>query len=173
MDLETALLMQELMHMREERAELRSQLFLMEKDNGALRSCAQMAATEKLILKTKLNEMGSELGEAKLSSSTLSSPVEETNRNGPPLSATESEAGSYKVRIAELLRTLDQVMESSSERARQDAEVVRELKDAHLCLLSTLEKTKVKYRARIRKLEEYVLLVIEKSSKRELIKNCL
>jgi hypothetical protein len=162
MDLETALLMQELMAMREEQTELRSQIFLCEKDNAGLRMLAKMAAVERLIFNTKLQELGAELEEIK-NNSNLNSPDDNSERNGNEDSNTKIKTeNEYKKRIQELVTTLDQVVENSAQRTKQDIEMIRELKEAHLQLIGTLEKTKAKYRSRIQKLEEHVINVMGK-----------
>lgn len=61
LDLETAVLMQELMAMREERAELRAQLFLLEKEKTSLELRLQSHETQEEAYKARINYLKSEI----------------------------------------------------------------------------------------------------------------
>lgn len=61
LDLETAVLMQELMAMKEERAELRAQMFLMEKEKESLELRLQSHESQEEAYRARINYLKSEI----------------------------------------------------------------------------------------------------------------
>lgn len=65
LDLETAVLMQELMAMKEERAELRAQLFLLEKEKDSLQLHLQSHESQEEAYRARINYLKSEIMDCK------------------------------------------------------------------------------------------------------------
>ncbi|GLG94549.1 Uncharacterized protein GBIM_01746 [Gryllus bimaculatus] len=156
LDLETAVLMQELMAVREERAELRARLFLMEKDKAALdlRLGAQELQLQQL--QAQLQDLQPSTHHLHQRSGSLegeqSSPSEEASRREARL----------RERMQGLVATLEKVSKNSEMRHQQSADLINDLKHANSALLQTLDRSKKKYQSRIKKLEQRMLDMAER-----------
>lgn len=95
LDLETAVLMQELMAMREDRAELRAQLFLLEKDKGSLELKLSSYEAQQDAYKARMNHLKAELAELQESSTTTTEmtgrEITETTSSNVNLNENEGE----------------------------------------------------------------------------------
>lgn len=69
-----------------------------------------------------------------------------------------------KKRIQELANALEKVTHNSKMREKQNHEMISELKRANGVLIETLEAVKKKYQSRIRKMEEQIMVIMERHS---------
>ncbi|XP_071866392.1 colorectal mutant cancer protein isoform X1 [Bombus fervidus] len=167
LDLETAVLMQELMAMREDKAELRARVFLLEKERATIelklnardtQIAAQHAAIEHL--QGQLSDTEAMLAMATNKDRGLSD-NESEGIESELIEALGREAR-LKERLQELVSTLDKVNKNSELRHQQSAELVNDLKRANGALVQTLEKSKKKYQSRLKKLEQQMLGMVER-----------
>ncbi|KAG7190612.1 hypothetical protein KM043_006699 [Ampulex compressa] len=167
LDLETAVLMQELMAMREDKAELRARVFLLEKERATIelklnardtQISAQHAAIEQL--QGQLNDTEAMLAMATNKDRGLSD-NESEGIESELIEALGREAR-LKERLQELVSTLDKVNKNSELRHQQSAELVNDLKRANGALVQTLEKSKKKYQSKLKKLEQQMLGMVER-----------
>lgn len=167
LDLETAVLMQELMAMREDKAELRARVFLLEKERATIelklnardtQISAQHAAIEHL--QGQLNDTEAMLAMAANKDRGLSD-NESEGMESELIEALGREAR-LKERLQELVSTLEKVNKNSELRHQQSAELVNDLKRANGALVQSLEKSKKKYQSRLKKLEQQMLGMVER-----------
>ncbi|XP_076631367.1 colorectal mutant cancer protein isoform X3 [Colletes latitarsis] len=167
LDLETAVLMQELMAMREDKAELRARVFLLEKERATIelklnardtQIAAQHAAIEHL--QGQLNDTEAMLAMATNKDRGMSD-NESEGIESELIEALGREAR-LKERLQELVSTLDKVNKNSELRHQQSAELVNDLKRANGALVQNLEKSKKKYQSRLKKLEQQMLGMVER-----------
>ncbi|XP_071635466.1 colorectal mutant cancer protein isoform X2 [Temnothorax longispinosus] len=167
LDLETAVLMQELMAMREDKAELRARVFLLEKERATIElklnaRDTQIAAQHATIqhLQGQLSDAEAMLAMATNKDRSLSD-NESEGMESELIEALGREAR-LKERLQELISTLDEVNKNSELRHQQSAELVNDLKRANGALVQTLEKSKKKYQSRLKKLEQQMLGMVER-----------
>ncbi|XP_026831011.1 colorectal mutant cancer protein isoform X1 [Ooceraea biroi] len=167
LDLETAVLMQELMAMREDKAELRARVFLLEKERATIElklnaRDTQIAAQHATIqhLQGQLNDAEAMLAMATNKDRGLSD-NESEGMESELIEALGREAR-LKERLQDLISTLDEVNKNSELRHQQSAELVNDLKRANGALVQTLEKSKKKYQSRLKKLEQQMLGMVER-----------
>ncbi|XP_044010602.1 colorectal mutant cancer protein isoform X2 [Aphidius gifuensis] len=171
LDLETAVLMQELMAMREDKAELRARVFLLEKERSTIELKLNSRDSQINAQHTAIQHLQGQLNdtEAMLSMTnnnkdrTLTSDNENVGIENELIEALGREAR-LKERLQELVTTLDIVTRNSELRHQQAAELVNELKMANGALVQTLEKSKKKYQSRLKKLEQQMLGMIERNA---------
>ncbi|CAG7837637.1 unnamed protein product, partial [Allacma fusca] len=179
LDLETAVLMQELMAMREDRAELRAQLFLLEKDRANLMYKLEGYDAQQDAYKARINHLKAELADAQQESPTPIHITPDTqnlnennaeqdgnanNNNANHIATTQERELVLKKRLQELALSLEKITHNATVREQQSNETVNELKKANNILLETLETVKKKYQSRIRKMEEQIVSVMERHS---------
>ncbi|XP_022253038.1 colorectal mutant cancer protein-like isoform X2 [Limulus polyphemus] len=167
LDLENAVLMQELMAIKEEKAELKAQVYLLEKEKGALelRLSSQEAQEQAYLvhiehLKTELKEQ--ELVVEKLRGAQKLGGGVSDKEVSQDLSEALQREKKLKTRIQELVNTLEKVTKNSELRAQQSAEFVNDLKRANSALVMAFEKTKKKTQARVKKLEQQMAVMSER-----------
>ena len=112
-DLETAVLIQELMAIREERADLRAQVFQMEKEKKSLELVLGSQNAQEVVLKTHIRQLQFEL---------------EDRKTGENEGKSNNKDDEMRTRISELLQTLEKVKRSSEVRHHQQEEVIQDLK---------------------------------------------
>ncbi|XP_033219789.1 colorectal mutant cancer protein isoform X4 [Belonocnema kinseyi] len=166
LDLETAVLMQELMAMREDKAELRARVFLLEKERATIElklgaRDAQLAAQHAAIqhLQTQLADTETMLAMATNKDRDLRDSKSE-GIESDLIEALGREAR-LKERLQDLVSTLDKVNKNSELRHQQSAELVNDLKRANGALVLTLEKSKKKYQSRLKKMEQQMMGMME------------
>ncbi|XP_014481651.1 PREDICTED: colorectal mutant cancer protein isoform X3 [Dinoponera quadriceps] len=167
LDLETAVLMQELMAMREDKAELRARVFLLEKERATIELKLNARDTQIAAQHATIQHLQGQLSDAE----TMLAMATNKDRG---LSDNESEGmeseliealgreARLKERLQELISTLDEVNKNSELRHQQSAELVNDLKRANGALVQTLEKSKKKYQSRLKKLEQQMLGMVER-----------
>ncbi|XP_017889893.1 colorectal mutant cancer protein isoform X2 [Ceratina calcarata] len=167
LDLETAVLMQELMAMREDKAELRARVFLLEKERATIELKLNARDTQIAAQHAAIEHLQGQLAdtEAMLAMATNKdrglSDNESEGMESELIEALGREAR-LKERLQELVSTLDKVNKNSELRHQQSAELVNDLKRANGALVQTLEKSKKKYQSRLKKLEQQMLGMVER-----------
>ncbi|XP_063979166.1 colorectal mutant cancer protein isoform X1 [Diachasmimorpha longicaudata] len=169
LDLETAVLMQELMAMREDKAELRARVFLLEKERATVElklnaRDAQIAAQHAAIqhLQGQLTDTEAMLAMAGNKERVVSD-CESEGMESELIEALGREAR-LKDRLQELVATLEKVTRNSELRHQQSAELVNDLKMANGALVQTLDKSKKKYQSRLKKLEQQMIAMVERNA---------
>ncbi|XP_071943323.1 colorectal mutant cancer protein-like isoform X2 [Antedon mediterranea] len=182
LDLENAVLMQELTALKEERAELKAQNYLQEKERKALelKLSSREAQEEAYLvqinnLKCEMKEQISHHGEKATythhhhySKNGISSPVSLTevgSLDGSSVGSQEEflqREKKMKARLQELVTTLEKVQKSSELRHQQSSEFVADLKRANSALVTAYEKAKKKHQSRLKKLEAQMLAMVER-----------
>uniref|UniRef100_A0A5F9C5F8 MCC regulator of WNT signaling pathway n=1 Tax=Oryctolagus cuniculus TaxID=9986 RepID=A0A5F9C5F8_RABIT len=186
LDLENAVLMQELMAMKEEMAELKAQLYLLEKEKKALELKLSTREAQEQAYLVHIEHLKSEVEEQKeqhtrsLSSGGSSGgskekPPKECADAASPALATcgESELAAeftsalrrekkLKARVQELVSALERLTQSSEIRHQQSAEFVNDLKRANSNLVAAYEKAKKKHQSKLKKLESQMMAMVER-----------
>ncbi|XP_026099140.1 colorectal mutant cancer protein [Carassius auratus] len=189
LDLENAVLMQELMAMKEEMAELKAQLYLLEKEKKALElKLSTREAQEQAYLvhiehlkseveehqeqrRRSLNSTGSSAGaKDKSGKDSGDSPavslcdlrsLSDSDLAAELTSALRREK-KLKGRVQELVAALERLTKSSEVRHQQSAEFVNDLKRANSNLVSAYEKAKKKHQNKLKKLESQMMAMVER-----------
>uniref|UniRef100_A0A8C9UJQ2 MCC regulator of WNT signaling pathway n=1 Tax=Spermophilus dauricus TaxID=99837 RepID=A0A8C9UJQ2_SPEDA len=190
LDLENAVLMQELMAMKEEMAELKAQLYLLEKEKKALELKLSTREAQEQAYLVHIEHLKSEVEEQKeqrmrslssTSSSSKDKPSKEcADAASPALSlaelrttCSESELAAefanairrekkLKARVQELVSALERLTKSSEIRHQQSAEFVNDLKRANSNLVAAYEKAKKKHQNKLKKLESQMMAMVER-----------
>nr|AGJ50623.1 mutated in colorectal cancers [Xenopus laevis] len=187
LDLENAVLMQELMAMKEEMAELKAQLYLLEKEKKALELKLSTRDAQEQAYLVHIEHLKSEVEEQKEQqmrslSSTSSSSKDKLGKDSTEGSALSlSELRTYneselateltsalrrekklKSRAQELVSALERLTKSSEIRHQQSAEFVNDLKRANSNLVAAYEKAKKKHQNKLKKLESQMMAMVER-----------
>ncbi|XP_012514962.1 PREDICTED: colorectal mutant cancer protein [Propithecus coquereli] len=190
LDLENAVLMQELMAMKEEMAELKAQLYLLEKEKKALELKLSTREAQEQAYLVHIEHLKSEVEEQKEQrmrslSSTSSGGKDKPSKESadvasPALSLAElrttcsdSELAAefanavrrekkLKARVQELVSALERLTKSSEIRHQQSAEFVNDLKRANSNLVAAYEKAKKKHQNKLKKLESQMMAMVER-----------
>ncbi|XP_042304727.1 colorectal mutant cancer protein isoform X1 [Sceloporus undulatus] len=189
LDLENAVLMQELMAMKEEMAELKAQLYLLEKEKKALELKLSSREAQEQAYLVHIEHLKSEVEEQKeqrmrsLSSASSSSKEKSSKEctDGTASSLTLAELKPYseselttelanalrrekklKARVQELVSALERLTKSSEIRHQQSAEFVNDLKRANSNLVAAYEKAKKKHQNKLKKLESQMMAMVER-----------
>ncbi|XP_023611768.1 colorectal mutant cancer protein [Myotis lucifugus] len=190
LDLENAVLMQELMAMKEEMAELKAQLYLLEKEKKALELKLSTREAQEQAYLVHIEHLKSEVEEHKEQrmrslSSTSSGGKDKPGKEcadaaSPALSLAElrttysdSELAAeftsairrekkLKSRVQELVSALERLTKSSEIRHQQSAEFVNDLKRANSNLVAAYEKAKKKHQNKLKKLESQMMAMVER-----------
>uniref|UniRef100_A0A672TR16 MCC regulator of WNT signaling pathway n=2 Tax=Strigops habroptila TaxID=2489341 RepID=A0A672TR16_STRHB len=191
LDLENAVLMQELMAMKEEMAELKAQLYLLEKEKKALELKLSTREAQEQAYLVHIEHLKSEVEEQKEQrmrslSSTSSGSKDKLGKEcndgttaAPPLTLAElrpyneSEVTAeltsalrrekkLKARVQELVSALERLTKSSEIRHQQSAEFVNDLKRANSNLVAAYEKAKKKHQNKLKKLESQMMAMVER-----------
>uniref|UniRef100_A0A4W3JVX2 MCC regulator of WNT signaling pathway n=2 Tax=Callorhinchus milii TaxID=7868 RepID=A0A4W3JVX2_CALMI len=189
LDLENAVLMQELMAMKEEMAELKAQLYLMEKEKKALELKLSTREAQEQAYLVHIEHLKSEVEEQKeqrmrslssTSSGGKDKPAKECGE-GVTHAVTLAELRTYndselaveltnalrrekklKSRVQELVTALERMTKSSEVRHQQSAEFVNDLKRANSNLVAAYEKAKKKHQNKLKKLEAQMMAMVER-----------
>ena len=118
-DLEMAVLIQELMGMREERADLRAKIYLMEREKtGMDMNCEQQMEKER-VLRTKVDHLQESLL------------YQEATIKGSKTFVLDDREVYLKERVENLLSTLEKMTRNSELRQKQSADLIDDLKKAN------------------------------------------
>ncbi|KAK3527309.1 hypothetical protein QTP86_020238 [Hemibagrus guttatus] len=183
LDLENAVLMQELMAMKEEIAEMKAQLYLLEKEKKALELKLSTQEAQEQAYLVQIEHLKSEVEEQQEQRRrSLSSTGSSTKDKSPKDSSViVSELRSFsdsdpsaelnnalqkemklKVRVKDLVAALEKLTKCSEIRHQQSAEFVNDLKQANSNLVAAYEKAKKKHQNKLKKLESQMMAMVER-----------
>ncbi|XP_065156783.1 colorectal mutant cancer protein isoform X2 [Atheta coriaria] len=169
-DLEMAVLMQELMGLREEKSELISRLFLMEKEKSAMevklkyvegQQRAQGAALKNLQGQLKDTEALLSLASQNRDSRGYSDAEHAQGVELELMQALAREAR-LKVRLQELVNTLEQVTKNAEARLLEGREIVQDLNHTNSILAETVDRNNKKYQTKFKKMEQQMMGLVER-----------
>ncbi|KAI8779565.1 colorectal mutant cancer protein, partial [Biomphalaria glabrata] len=173
LDLENAVLVQELMAVKEEKAELKARSYLLEKEKKALELRLSGKETQEQAYRVQIDYLK---GELSYHDPTLTCPsttvpdhpyiTELKSRNScellQELNLSLDRERTLKNRISELMSTLEKISRNSESRHKQSAEFVNDLKRANSALIAAFDKAKKKYQGRLKKMEVQLKSVCDK-----------
>ncbi|KAJ9578304.1 hypothetical protein L9F63_005470, partial [Diploptera punctata] len=135
LDLETAVLMQELMAMREDKAELRARVYLLEKERSALELKLSSQEAHQAAQQATVQHLQAQLQDAELRINLRKTKDQELGGEGESEESELAEAlrreARLKDRLQELVTTLEKVGKNSELRHQQSADLVNDLKRAN------------------------------------------
>ncbi|XP_063231776.1 colorectal mutant cancer protein isoform X2 [Bacillus rossius redtenbacheri] len=171
LDLETAVLMQELMATREDKAELRARAYLLEKERASLELKLAAQEAQQAAQLAAAQHLRAQLQEAEQLLEARNKGVTSESEDGDAGTDEQSELGAalrrearLKERVQELVGALDTVSHGAELRQQQSADLVTDLKKANSALVQTLDRSKKKYQSRLRKLEQQMLAMVDRHS---------
>ncbi|BFZ13771.1 hypothetical protein BsWGS_16811 [Bradybaena similaris] len=176
LDLENAVLVQELMAVKEEKAELKARSYLLEKEKRALELRLNSKETQEQAFRVQIDHLKSEVlyqQQKQLDFRSSSSPqpdahlLEELKSREPSelihdLALALDHERTLKSRIYELMSALEKISRNSESRHRQSAEFVNDLKRANAALITAFDKAKKKYQGRLKKMETHLKAMRDK-----------
>ncbi|KAL5019871.1 hypothetical protein ScPMuIL_002763 [Solemya velum] len=180
LDLENAVLMQELMALKEEKAELKAANYLMEKEKRAaeLQLSGKKSQEQGYLahidhLKCEVKEQQQILNKdekLKKESAGGTTPSvtlaelrsQDGNELAQDLAESHKREKKLKGRVQELVSALEKLSRNSETRHQQSADFVNDLKRANSALIAAFDKAKKKYQSRVKKMESQVQNVTEK-----------
>ncbi|KAM9441059.1 colorectal mutant cancer protein isoform 4-T6 [Clarias gariepinus] len=177
LDLENAVLMQELMAMKEEMAELKAQLYLLEKEKKTLELNLKLVNIKQL--KSKVEEQEEKCRgslssrdystkdkSAKDSDTSVINVSELSGLNDCDLAAELNNAlhkeMQLKVQVKDLVSELEKFTKSSEIQHQQSAGFISDLKRANSHLVAAYDKAKKKHQNKLRKLESQMMAMMER-----------
>lgn len=188
-DLENAVLMQELMALKEEKAELKAKNYLVEKEKKALELKITSRDAQEHAYLVHIEHLKSEMQDeirrrrrlqkdAGVASSKSDEKSGGSGSGTPSITLAELKTSDedipldlyeaarrekkLKARINELVDALETLSKNSETRHQQTAEYVADLKKANGALVAAYEKAKKKHGARLRKLEQQMITMVER-----------
>uniref|UniRef100_A0A8D0CHY4 MCC regulator of WNT signaling pathway n=1 Tax=Scleropages formosus TaxID=113540 RepID=A0A8D0CHY4_SCLFO len=183
LDLENAVLMQELMAMKEEMAELKSQLYLLEKEKKALELKLNTREAQEQAYLVHIEHLKSEVEEHQEQCKwplTSTDSTTDSGKGGLPavklddlqilnesslttdLTNALQREKKIKSRVQELVAALEKLTKSSEIRHQQSAEYVNDLKRANSNLAAAYEKAKKKHQNKLKKVESQMIAMVER-----------
>lgn len=166
LDLENAVLMQELMAIKEEKAELKAQVYLLEKEKAALELQSGSWEVREQAYLVSMDHLKAEMGElrktAERTQTRIATRLEGTTPEVQELAESQKREKRLKARIDDLVATLEKIAKNSELRSQQSAEFVSDLKRANSALVSALEKAKKKNLTKIKKIEQQMATTIDR-----------
>lgn len=168
LDLENAVLMQELMAMKEEKSELKAQNFLLEKEKALLvirLGSKQSQNCEMREGNATSPQLDGDFKKLEVSSSPSLSLAElpsDMAKIALDLSDALRREARLKVKVQELTAVLEKVSRNSDARQQQSAGFVNELKRANSALVCAFEKAKKKYLDKMKKMEVHMQCMSER-----------
>ncbi|KAK8776955.1 hypothetical protein V5799_029698 [Amblyomma americanum] len=152
LDLENAVLMQELMAIKEEKAELKAQNYLLEKEKAALELRAGSWEAREQAYMVSIEHLRAQLADARPQQQPPLR-LDDTSPEIQELAESQKREKRLKARIDELVGTLEKITKNAELRSQQSAEFVNDLKRANSALVSAFEKMKKKNMAKLRRAE--------------------
>lgn len=185
LDLENAVLMQELTALKEEKAELKAQYYLLDKEKKALELKLSSREAQEQAYLVQINNLKLEVrdqqegitknrkdllkyndgsvSDSGTPSITLAELSSMDDRNIPSdIAEMMRRERKLKGRISELVLTLEKLQRSSELRHQQSAEFVADLKRANSALVTAYEKAKKKHQSRLKKVEAQMMAMVER-----------
>ncbi|XP_017775119.1 PREDICTED: colorectal mutant cancer protein isoform X2 [Nicrophorus vespilloides] len=168
-DLEMAVLMQELMGLREDKTDLLSKLFVLEKEKSALEVKLKYVDGQQRAQGAALKNLQGQLKdtEALLALATQNKDKGYTDADhaqGIELELMQALAreARLKVRLQELIATLEQVTKNAEARLLEGREIVHDLNHTNSVLAETVDRNNKKYQARFKKMEQQMMVMVER-----------
>lgn len=152
LDLENAVLMQELMAIKEEKAELKAQNYLLEKEKAALELRAGSWEAREQAYMVSIEHLRAQLADTQPQQQPPLR-LDDTSPEVQELAESQKREKRLKARIDELVGTLEKITKNAELRSQQSAEFVNDLKRANSALVSAFEKMKKKNMAKLRRAE--------------------
>ncbi|XP_052267563.1 colorectal mutant cancer protein-like isoform X2 [Dreissena polymorpha] len=189
LDLENAVIMQELMAVKEEKADLKAQTYLLEKEKRSLELRLGSMQSQEAAYLVQIEHLKAEVTErsrdgierdherarshddlAEKTGSDCSSPsISLVNPSASDQSDILQELTDalkrekkLKTQVSELVGALEKLSHNSEVRHQQSAEFVNDLKRANSALISAFDKAKKKYQAKLKKLESQMQSLTER-----------
>lgn len=164
LDLENAVLMQELTAMREDRAELRAQVYLIEREKAGLELRVGTCEAQAAAYCATIDHLRSELSLARPDGS---NDVEGEGDSGVDSSSPEimealRRERQLKVRVQDLVTTLEKVTKNSEARHMQSQEFINDLKKANGALLTAVDRLKKKYALKVKRMEQQMMGMVDR-----------
>lgn len=189
-DLETAVILQEMQALKEERAELKHRIYLLEKEKRSLELKMNSREAQEQAYIVHIEHLKSEVKEQIKKRRTLTK--DSSRRMQPSVPEDERSVASYsthstnpdqnssneeipsdlveatrrerklKQKIQDLLDTLEKLSKNSDIRQRQTAEYISDLKRANGALVTAYEKAKKRHASRLKKFEIQLVQMAEK-----------
>ncbi|KAJ8962153.1 hypothetical protein NQ318_018110 [Aromia moschata] len=168
-DLEMAVLMQELMGLREDKTELISKLFALEKEKSAIELKLKYVEGQQKAQSAALKNLQGQLKdtEALLALATQNkergySDAEHAQGVELELMQALAREARLKVRLQELVTTLEQVTKNAEARLLEGREIVQDLNHTNSILADTVDRNNKKYQAKFKKMEQQMFIMVEK-----------
>ncbi|XP_022904882.2 colorectal mutant cancer protein isoform X1 [Onthophagus taurus] len=169
LDLEMAVLMQELMGLREEKAELVAKLFVMEKEKCTIELKLKYVEGQQKAQSATLKNIQGQLKdtEALLAIATQNkergySDTEHAQGVELELMQALGRESRLKVRLQELVSTLEQVTKNAEARLLEGRELVHDLNQTNSILAETVDRNNKKYQAKFKRMEQQMLQMVER-----------
>ncbi|KAF5304332.1 hypothetical protein FQA39_LY09711 [Lamprigera yunnana] len=171
MDLEMAVLIQELMGLREEKLELISKFYTVEKDKSALELKLKYVEGQQKAQAATLKNLQGQLKdtEALLAIATQNKACERGYSDAEHAQGVELELiqalareARLKIRLQELVSTLEQVTRNAEARLLEGREMVHDLNNTNSVLAETVDRNHKKYQARLTKMEQQMINMVER-----------
>ncbi|CAL4060238.1 unnamed protein product, partial [Meganyctiphanes norvegica] len=164
LDLENAVLMQELTAMREDRAELRAQVYLLEREKAGLElrvgTCEAQAAAYCATIDHLRSELAIANPEAKPDGETEGDSG--VDSSSPEIMEALRRERQLKQRVQDLVTTLEKVTKNSEARHMQSQEFINDLKKANGALLTAVDRLKKKYALKVKRMEQQMMGMVER-----------
>ncbi|XP_060525082.1 colorectal mutant cancer protein isoform X2 [Cylas formicarius] len=169
MDLEMAVLMQELMGLREDKAELLSKLFVLEKEKSTLELKLKYVEGQQKAQSATLRNLQGQLKDTEALLALANKNKERGYSDAEHAQGVELELmqalareARLKVRLQELVTTLEQVTKNAEARLMEGREIVQDLNHTNSILAETVDRNNKKYQAKFKKMEYQMLSMVEK-----------
>ncbi|XP_022086892.1 colorectal mutant cancer protein-like isoform X3 [Acanthaster planci] len=181
LDLENAVMMQEIAALKEEKAELKAQFYLLEKEKKAAELKMSSRDAQEQAYLAQIDHLKAEVEEKKSKDVVPRSPkqfgmeptstpsvtlAELSHLEDPSISADVAEMArrekKLRAKIHELMATIEKLQKSSEMRHQQSAEFIADLKRANSALVTAYDKAKKKHQNRLKKLEAQMMAMVER-----------
>ncbi|XP_038076690.1 colorectal mutant cancer protein-like isoform X2 [Patiria miniata] len=181
LDLENAVMMQEIAALKEEKAELKAQYYLLEKEKKAAELKMTSRDAQEQAYLAQIDHLKSEVQEKKGKVAVPRSPkqsgfgphstpsitlAELSHLDDPNISIDMAEMArrekKLRGKIHELMATIEKLQKSSEMRHQQSAEFITDLKRANSALVTAYDKAKKKHQNRLKKLEAQMMAMVER-----------
>ncbi|CAG0888175.1 unnamed protein product [Darwinula stevensoni] len=167
-DLENAILLQELAGLKEEKAELKAQLYLMEKEKSSLDLRLEGKETHENVLRTQIQLLHAELRETKDPSARQTHDgvedqvcrMSEAEKHRKLIESMRKERR-LRTKVSELTNLLEKLNRNCELRLQQSSEFTADLKRANAALMQAIERCKRRTEGKNKRLERQMLTLVE------------
>ncbi|XP_068237666.1 colorectal mutant cancer protein [Palaemon carinicauda] len=164
LDLENAVLMQELTAMREDRAELRAQVYLLEREKAGLELRVGTYEAQAAAYCATIDHLRSELSIARPNGEqeTEGEGDSGVDSSSPEIMEALRRERQLKARVQDLVTTLEKVTKNSEARHMQSQEFINDLKKANGALLTAVDRLKKKYALKVKRMEQQMMGMVDR-----------